>query len=553
MKKPIFTNIFLIFSAVLILIGLIGLNSLNQSFSEARQITFADYSGSQLLGTYIPGSDPVGVIFLEGFGSDQVALRPAARTFLKSGAHVFTFDFSGHGRSPGALGFDNAATDRLAKQIIAAKDTFKTLSGLDDQQIVYFGHSLGARAALQAAVVDTAPPAALILLGTQVNLGTNVQAEFFTGTSDAELDWVQSLSAQVPKSHILLLSGEWDDVLTPDAARALYDQLRAGGESASSRQLNIFPSMLHNYEIYSTRILREAEEYLDGLGLFSTQTKVSLSGYFLFGSSTLLGLVLLLMIAPSWLKGPFPILTANSSPTKIIALSKFLWGKLLLWLGALIVGGLLTGIFFLLPFDLPVMNMIYVGFIGGYGLLFLILYLWNKVPGTDGALRLRETLNRETFFFLNRNFWLGLLSWTFILIVLIVLTRSGLFYTIAPNQRLLWLAIFTPFTAIGFWVSERENLMLKTYQDENSHPKVWPSLLLTLISLTPFFLYTAFLGILGSISGMVGGLQGLIILGIVILTGRVIAHFIRQPWIVALLQSILLYALILPQGVLFAF
>ena len=41
--------------------------------------------------------------------------------------------------------------------------------------------------------------------------------------------------------------------------------------------------------------------------------------------------------------------------------------------------------------------------------------------------------------------------------------------------------------------------------------------------------------------------------GIVMLTGRVIAHFIHRPWIVALLQAILLYALILPQGVLFSF
>ncbi len=78
---------------------------------------------------------------------------------------------------------------------------------LHSDQITHLGHSLGARVALQAATMTDTPPKTLILLGTQVNLITNQQAEFFTGTSDADLEWVQALGPENPKSNVILISG----------------------------------------------------------------------------------------------------------------------------------------------------------------------------------------------------------------------------------------------------------------------------------------------------------------------------------------------------------
>jgi hypothetical protein len=124
---------------------------------------------------------------------------------------------------------------------------------------------------------------------------------------------------------------------------------------------------------------------------------------------------------------------------------------------------------------------------------------------------------------------------------------------IAPNQRLVWLVIFTPFTALGFWIGDRELHMLDAFRHETGRRLKWASLSLALIGLTPFFLYTLFMGILGSHSGMLSGLHGLLILAIVLLMGRLLKHFIHQSWIISLLQAALLYALILPQGVLFVF
>ena len=142
--------------------------------------------------------------------------------------------------------------------------------------------------------------------------------------------------------------------------------------------------------------------------------------------------------------------------------------------------------------------------------------------------------------------WLGV--WA----ACVLLTRAGLFYVIAPNQRLIWLVLFTPITALGFWIGAQEAKMIAVFRHESGRKLPTANILLIVISLMPFFIFTLLMAIIGSLSGAVGGLQGLLILTIVILTGKLLDHFIRSPLMVALLQALLLYALILPQGVLFA-
>jgi pimeloyl-ACP methyl ester carboxylesterase len=556
MKKSLVNNILLIIALLSMSAGLVGLIILNRGFAGQQLVTFSDPAGDSLLGTYLPGTSNIGVMLLEGFGSDQIAMRPAASVFLDAGAHIFTFDFSGHGRSPGGLGFDNASTDRLAYQVLAARETFKELSGLTYDQIILFGHSLGARVALQAAVMDPSPPAALVLLGTQVNLNQNIQSEFFTGTRDDELDWVQSLTASNPAAHILMLSGDWDDILTPSAAKALHEKLKSGsapaGDSAT-RELTIIPNLLHNYEIYSYRLMRKAAHQLEDLGVMTFADPVSFSGYYLFGGLFLVGLFISMIFAPLWLREKLPIPPSPPLSIEIQRLNRFLWAKLWLWLGAIPIAILLTGLFFIFPLYLPVFNMIYVGFIGGYGILMLILYLLGRIPGISGKLKLKQNIEQKFFSQGKHKIWIGILFWVVVLSVTIIFTRAGLFFVIAPNQRLIWLAVFTPVTALGFWIGAREARMLEVFGRESGRRLRWSSTALSLIGLTPFFLYTIFMGILGSLSGMIGGLQGLLILTLVLLIGKVLNHFIPRFWIVSILQASLLYALVLPQGVLFAF
>jgi pimeloyl-ACP methyl ester carboxylesterase len=554
MKKSLPWLITLVLSLLVLAVGIGGLLWVNSAFSNQQTVTFRDPVGEVLHGTYLPGELPIGVVMLEGFGSDQIAMRPAASVFQKTGAHIFTFDFSGHGRSGGTLGFDNASTDRLAYQVLSAKDALKSQAGLSDDQILYFGHSLGARVAVQSAVLDPSPPRVLILVGTQINLGTNVQSEFFTGTSDAELDWVQSLDANTPASDILLLSGAWDDILTPTAAKALLKKLTEDSASVGVpfiRQQTILPRLLHNYEIYSAALLSQALAQLQDLGVINVPAANSLKGLYSFGAMTLLGLLGTLIAAPVWLDQTKPLPPAPPPSVKIRRLKPFIRGKLLLWLAAVPIAVLLVGVFFLLPLSLPVFNMIYVGFIGGYGIVMAILYWIGKVPGTDGKMRFKSLFSAQSSSWQQTG--IGILLWGLILVVGRIFAHSGFFFVISPNQRLIWLAIFTPITALGFWIGEREGQMVEIFRHESGQRVKQLPLLLAMIGLTPFFLYTLLMGILGSLSGMIGGTHGLLILGMVLLTGRLLKHFIRPYWVISVLQAVLLYALILPQGVLFAF
>ncbi len=125
--------------------------TLQASFLEQTPVQFTSEEDVKLLGTFYPGDQPAGVILLEGFGSDQVNMTSLLIEFQQAGFNVFTFDFSGHGRSDGTLGFDNAQTDTQARQLIQAMDEFKNQTGLENSQLVLLGHSLGARVALQAA------------------------------------------------------------------------------------------------------------------------------------------------------------------------------------------------------------------------------------------------------------------------------------------------------------------------------------------------------------------------------------------------------------------
>lgn len=533
------SSILLTLVGLLLTIGSIaGVAVFDRHLLAPQAIRFADPAGVQLRGSYHPGSQPFGVLLLEGFGADQVTLTSLASEFASQGWHVFTFDFAGHGRSAGGLTFDNAQTDTLARQALAALEEFEQVSGLNMGQIFVAGHSLGARVALQSATLNPEPLAGLVLLGAQVNLATNVQSEFFTGTTDAELPWVQALGPGNPPVPILLVSGAWDDILTPAAADLLFQRL---GGAAAAREMIILPGLVHNYEPFSPRVIAAL------LGWLGSQT-----GALLAGSAApalriwawmvgLAGMFVLLAGARQWL-GLGQMTERYAGQIELVNPRRFLWGKLLLWLAALPLAAILGSIFFFIPLGKPVFNLIYVGFIGGYGLLLLALYGRGKMPGVRG--RLWDAAARPLASAQDRKSVLAALGiFAGMLILTAAYARTGWFYAFPLNVRLAWLLIFAPVTALGFWIGLLEGQI-------QPRPRGMGAAL-TLIGLFPFFLYTILMAALGSLSGMLGGLQGLVVLALVLAFGSLVQAVGRRPWLAALCMAVLLYWLILPQGVLF--
>jgi hypothetical protein len=332
---------------------------------------------------------------------------------------------------------------------------------------------------------------------------------------------------------ILLVSGAWDDILTPKNAELLYQRL-GGAQAASQRNLVILPAMLHNYEPFSFRVLAEMAKWENRLQQPPTAAAVRIFSWV----GGLIGLFLLLIAGNRW-AGSFGVKSQALLNLEIKDVRRFLWGKLLLWLGALPLAAILGGLFFILPLGKPVFNLIYVGFIGGYGILLLILYGRGKMPGVRG--KLPFGLEKKPLG------WKRILVALGVVLGMLVLTaayaRTGWFYVFPLNVRLAWLVIFTPFTALGFWIGLGEAHLLPQRRG--------PQTALTLIGLFPFFLYTLLMAAIGSLSGMIGGLQGLLILWLVLSFGNLLQTVVRRSWITALCMAVLLYWLILPQGVLF--
>ena len=110
-----------------------------------QQTINVDYNGNNIVMTLYKGEDK-GVLMLGGFSSDQQSLFPLAKVFNDNGYSVLTLDYTGHGRSGGKVGFDNATNGEIPKQLELALKTFKEKTNLENQDIILFGHSMGGRA-----------------------------------------------------------------------------------------------------------------------------------------------------------------------------------------------------------------------------------------------------------------------------------------------------------------------------------------------------------------------------------------------------------------------
>jgi hypothetical protein len=234
--------------------------------------------------------------------------------------------------------------------------------------------------------------------------------------------------------------------------------------------------------------------------------------------------------------------SARQMNVQITGLRRFLIAKLLLWLAALPLGVLLAGTFFVLPVGLPTFNLIYVAFFGGYGILMYLLYRFGRMPGTQGHLPFSEHQPGD-----RRGVLAALAVTTLLLVLTATYARTGWFFVYPLNMRLLWLVLFSLPTALGFWIGIHEMGMIARIAPGSVAAQAGA----LLIGILPFFLYAAFLAGLGSISGMIAAVQGLLILGLVLAAGYLLRQLSRVHWVTALCQAVLLYWLILPQGVLF--
>lgn len=174
-----------------------------------------------------------------------------------------------------------------------------------------------------------------------------------------------------------------------------------------------------------------------------------------------------------------------------------------MWLPGTLAAFLICCLCVCMPFGSPVMNIPYMCFIAGYGVVMLIAYRKGSFCGTRGklpALRLRTGASRRTILICAAvTAGLCALVW--------YVLRATMYRLIPVNARLFWVLVATVLMSIGYYVSGCENDMLDRAGVRRS-VRLWYNA----ITYVPLFLLTAFYLVLKSYSGMIGQVQNMVLM-----------------------------------------
>jgi len=128
---------------------------------EFREVTFKSHDGLTLFGRFIPARNHATIILIHGLGSANNDMLVYAEFLVNAGYGVFMIDLRAHGSSDGDTSTYGL---READDITGAVDYLQTRLDVYGDKIGVFGISLGAQAALRAAL-KTDKIRALVLEG----------------------------------------------------------------------------------------------------------------------------------------------------------------------------------------------------------------------------------------------------------------------------------------------------------------------------------------------------------------------------------------------------
>lgn len=520
---------FLLFSGiVLLVVSFFMAFYLNLPTAGRHQISFiTHYDGKQevkLKGSYWAVKDSeYAVLICPGYSCDRQKWRPVADLCVKNGFSTMTFDYTGQGASMGVIGFDNAKTDRIPMQIADAIEELHQLSGVDYDHIILMGHSMGGRSILRllydynnseaVTTIQKRKIGNVILISPEVNYHYNAQASFFAGTSDAQEEpWMSYSEKNVEGTDVWLFGSSADDIVSDKDVLAIYAHL--GGNKApesgtftgetvngtgSRITCSVIGGVLHSYQMYSWRFADMINEALAEIsGKSSVYPAKNFCLIYVMWFMTLAGLFCTL----TGLSGKKVEMAEEIIPVLGNG-RKYLLFKLIMWLPGTVAAVLICCLCVCMPFGSPVMNIPYMCFIAGYGIVMILFYRKGHFPGTSGKL---PALAAKVFCDRKEGMKVLLTTAGLCLVVWYVLGAS--MYRLIPlNFRLFWVLLATILMAAGYYVSGVENDMLR-----NAGASRWLLTGYNLIQYIPLFLLVGFYLLLKSYSGMIGQAQNMVLM-----------------------------------------
>ncbi|TCP40599.1 dienelactone hydrolase family protein [Rhodovulum marinum] len=199
----------------------------------------------------LPDAGPAPVVIVShGFAGSRPLMQATSLTLARAGYAAVAFDYEGHGRNPVPMSGDLDSPEGTAILLMAETDRVIDAALAQpwaDGRVAIMGHSMGSYIAVRQAVVDD-----------------RLAATVAVSMSD------DSITATDPP-NLLMIQGEWEGRLIPDALAALHRADPAAGlgdtvgdpAEGTGRRAVLAPNVEHVGVIWSPTMLREARAWLD--------------------------------------------------------------------------------------------------------------------------------------------------------------------------------------------------------------------------------------------------------------------------------------------------
>ncbi|ORJ61616.1 alpha/beta hydrolase [Geothermobacter hydrogeniphilus] len=207
-----------------------------------EDVFFTAADGTALHGWYLPGEPgrPL-LVFCHGNAGNISHRVDNLRLLRELGLTVFIFDYRGYGRSSGTPSEAGTYSDLRGALVWLQQKGWK------QEQMVYFGRSLGAAVALQLALEE--PPAALILESPFTSIGAMgrhhspllwLLGGWLLNTRYDSLGKISDL--RVP---LMILHGDEDEIVPQQMGRQLFER------APQPKRFHSLPGAGHNnsYEV----------------------------------------------------------------------------------------------------------------------------------------------------------------------------------------------------------------------------------------------------------------------------------------------------------------
>lgn len=511
-------------------------------YYKMSKVEYLDLDGNEISARYYKGERKEGIVLVNDLSHDMSNVSIMASEFIKMGYSVFTFDFPSQGDTKGYIKYGYRKTTELAELYYCGIDNFAKMSGISGDNMHVIAKGTGARIALQVSSLGFFTPKDLILIETDTNLENRIQFDVINYNKDSDLLWLNSMNEKQPNDiDITLISNNLgesgrreNDLLEKQLSSKNKDSYYFSTPSNNTTIKDI-NWVLPGYEFRNGRVISYVANYIaskDGINYsFNLMTYLNT-----LLSLAMLGIVLaVLHITGDYMDEKYHL---NKNPTRYLTREIFISKLLALFPSLLLVFILPVVLYFTVgsiwPF--PYLEVMKVSIISCCGIVLYVLY--NK---TAFAQDLGEVIFVSEH---KKNIKGGIIVLFASVVIMYLLALGGLKFILTNmSLKVLWVVLFGFLSSFIYFIDEKEKEVMDLSRLQ--------MLLITAMNFGSIAVVSVFLLFLGKIALAI---RFFLITAIIVFTleiGRILRAIETPTMFSAFIKSLILYAAILSQSILF--